>query len=707
MSYGYAGKILKIDLTTRSISTIDTAQYEGWGGGHGIGSAIFWDLCEDKTVGGLDPRNVITIMSSPLAGTLSPSAPRCQVQGISPQNYPIEWFNWSSFGGRFASQLKYAGWDGIVIQGKADAPVWVNIVNDQVIIENAKGLWGKDTRETQKEIWQRVTGERFDDWHEVASGCTTQRPAVLCIGQAGERLSRIATLIHDAGNAAGQGGFGGVFGAKNLKAISVLGTGGIRIADPRALLESWQWHKANFQFNVDAPNLESPKPNSPGFYSLNNMPGGAGVLKAAEPARPHACQACPMACNRRLSSGIGNESFCLPTMWGLYVVHSVEESGNLDKGATEAEKKMLRKLNLSLARHRVAEAVQRYGINVHELMVADMYLMGLLTAGILGPGKTIPCDLPFEKYSTEAFRQEFIRMVVERQGIGDDLAEGVSRAAAKWGRFEEDSESGILPNPFWGFFEHYEPRVEVNWSYSSLLSSRDTNDHGFNFPFFTIPRVAKEAGIEPIMSVEQTVEIVSQKVPPFAGDPFMFEYSEGPTGIYSQNKAKTTAWSRRYTLYWKDSIGLCDFVWPSFINTNAPGMRGATPDSEPRFLNAVTGQGISFVDGMEIGRKICNLDRAIFTLQGRHRDMEVFTGYVFKQPVTRPYPFPVYEDGQWKTPDNLGRKIDKDRFEEWKTHYYELEGWDTESGFPKRGTLEEMGLKEVADELERKGKLGK
>jgi aldehyde:ferredoxin oxidoreductase len=136
-------------------------------------------------------------------------------------------------------------------------------------------------------------------------------------------------------------------------------------------------------------------------------------------------------------------------------------------------------------------------------------------------------------------------------------------------------------------------------------------------------------------------------------------------------------------------------------------MRGATPDAEPRFLNAVTGKEIGFTDGMEMGRKICNLDRAIFTLQGRHRDMEVFTGYVFKQPVTRPYPFPVYEDGQWQNSDNLGRKIDKDRFEEWKTHYYELEGWDTESGFPKRDTLEEMGLKEVADELERKGRLGK
>ena len=145
---------------------------------------------------------------------------------------------------------------------------------------------------------------------------------MLCIGPAGERLSRIAALIHDAGNAAGQGGFGGVFGAKNLKAISVLGTGGIRIADPRALMESWRWYRANFVYNVDAPVMESPKPNSPGFFSINSSPGGAVVLKAVEPSRPHACQSCPLACHRRTSSGIGDESKCMPTMWPYFSLQS-------------------------------------------------------------------------------------------------------------------------------------------------------------------------------------------------------------------------------------------------------------------------------------------------------------------------------------------------------------------------------------------------
>ncbi len=443
---------------------------------------------------------------------------------------------------------------------------------------------------------------------------------MLCIGPAGERLSRIAALIHDAGNAAGQGGFGGVFGAKNLKAISVLGTGRIRIADPRALMESWRWYRANFVYNVDAPIMESPKPNSPGFFSINSSPGGAVVLKATEPSRPHACQNCPLACHRRTSSGIGDESKCMPTMWPYFSlqsagsggqpatrwpVFSAQSAGGAGQtpasAASDAASKAERALGLSRARYRVAETLQRTGINAFEMCVADAYLLGLLGAGVLGPGKAIPCGLPFERWESEEYKQALVRMIVDRKGIGDDLAEGVTRAAVKWGRYEGDIRSGLLPNAFWGWFEHYEPRVEVEWSYSSILSSRDTNDHGFTYALHTIPRVCGEAGIEPILSAEQTVELVSGKVPPYAGDPFMFDYGQGPTGVYSQHKAKTVAWSRRYALFWKGSAGYCDMVWPSFININAPGKLGATPEGEPRFLNAVTGHSVSFTDGMEIG----------------------------------------------------------------------------------------------------------
>lgn len=142
MKGGYTGKILRINLTKKTIGTLDTEQYEEYGGGHGIGSAIFWDLaCARLPFGAFDPGNVLTIMTGPFSGVVVPSAAgRCEVQGLGPQGYPVEWFTRSNFGGRFSTQLKYAGWDGIVVEGASDDPVWIQIIDDKVSFENARTL---------------------------------------------------------------------------------------------------------------------------------------------------------------------------------------------------------------------------------------------------------------------------------------------------------------------------------------------------------------------------------------------------------------------------------------------------------------------------------------------------------------------------------------------------------------------------------------
>lgn len=712
MSFGYTGKILRINLTNKSIGVQDTEAYEMWGGGHGIGSALFWDLCEDKTVSGFDPKNVLTIMTSPLSGTLAPSSARCEVQGIGVQPYPVEWFTRSNVGGRFSAQLKYAGWDGIVIEGRADRPVWINVINDQVTFEDAKGVWGLDTKETQEEIWRRVTGETLNDRYETGTGQTTQKPAVLCIGQAGEMQSRIAVLMHDGGNAAGQGGFGGVFGAKNLKAISVVGTGGVRIARPRELMESWFWHRAKFQYNVDDPKREGPLPNFPEYWTISFSPGGGTMTSVTEPCRPHACQNCAVACNRRTKSGLGNESFCMPTIWPLVNIFPMDDPAAVEartefKGDFPGSRIEPSDLyNLSRSRFRVTDLLDRYGLNAFEVFATDVYLIQLFYMGLIGPGMAIDSDLPFDKWSTAEFKETLLRQTALRQGLGNDLAEGVARAADKWGRYQEDTETGVLNHSNWGYMQHAATPIEVEYSYGAVLGERDNNDHSFTIPLHEMLRIANISGTEPALPADKLVEILSQKVVPFDGDPFMFDYSDGPTGIYSEHRVKEIAWHRRYTRAWTESLGYCDFVWPNFINTNSPDFQGATPEGETRFFNAVIGKDMTFVEGLEMGRKIWNLDRAIWNLQGRHREMEVFSGYVHTTPVSKPHSLPVYENGQWQYSDCMGRVLDRARFEEWKTKYYQFEGWDPISGWQTRATLEEIGLKSVADELERKGKLG-
>ncbi len=180
---GYAGKILRVNLTARKKTVIPTSRYEQWIGGHGMGSAIFFDLVKDKAIDGFDPANVVTIMTSPFSGTLVPGASgRTEVQGIGVQSIPIGWFTRSNFGGRFSSMLKFAGWDGIVIEGKADEPVWLDIRNGVVTIRNCStlSLWGTDTWECQEKIWQYVAAKQaYGDWIEASSReaeRTTQRP---------------------------------------------------------------------------------------------------------------------------------------------------------------------------------------------------------------------------------------------------------------------------------------------------------------------------------------------------------------------------------------------------------------------------------------------------------------------------------------------------------------------------------------------------
>ena len=686
MTYGYAGKILRLNLTTKTVSTIDTSQYEDWGGGNGMGAAIYWDLCADKSLAsGMDPKNVVTIMGSPLSGTLVPSAAsRCEMQGVGPQGYPIEWHTRSNFGGRWAGQLKQAGWDGVVIEGAASSPVWINIINDQVTIEDASTLWGLNTTETTTNIQEMVTGYvRVGDWVAQGNSYTTQKPSVLCIGQAGEHLSRLACVIHDLGHGAGQGGFGAVWGSKNLKAISVVGTGSVQVADPQALMDAWLWYKQNFAFNVDNPRRPewADQTHDPyGDWCRPPAMATFGGITAGQ-SRGAACLACPRGCTVRSDSGRDNEGTCDETCW----IGGV----NNDEMAT------------------LCRLIGEYGINAYD-PTAPNYLVALNQLGIVGPGKQVECNLPFDTAGalTQTFMEPYFRQVAYAEGIGKDLADGIARASVKWGRWQQDSSSGLLQLPEWGWPPH-DIWLEVEWPYGSILGDRDINEHCFAMhgALRTLtPMISSGAGFP--LTAEEFVGLYAQKVPPYNGDPFMFDYGDGPTGIYSDHRAKEIAWHRHYTRFWKQSVLYCDWVWPDFNDPNVADYSGATPDGEPKFFNAVTGKNLSFTDGVEIGRKIWNLERSIWVLQGRHRDMEIFPDWMYDTPISTPFYTPVYENGQWKYSDNMGRKLNRTNFEAWKTLFFKFEGWDSNNGYPTRATLEGLGLGNVANTLDMAGKLG-
>lgn len=697
MADGYAPRILKVDLTTREVETLDTENYKEWGGGEGMGAKLFWDLCKDKTVPAFDPGNVITLGGGAFAGTPIPSSGRTAVTGIGSAGYPTEWFTSSNFGGRFAGMLKLAGWQMVAVVGKADKPVWIDIRDDKVEIRDASEsgdkLWGLDAHETQKAIHKIHHADgtwRGDDFHRD-HGRTTQHPAVVTIGLAGENMTRIASLVHDGGSGAGQGGFGGVFGSKNLKAISVIGTGSVEVADPAEVLATRLWAADKYGYQPDAPKTF---PISSTGMVFSGLP--SAMTAFGHPARPEGCMGCHRSCHGvRSATGLGNGSHCYDTQ-----IYQKPEMAVAGKVTAETQ-------------GRLADLMQGYSINALQLDTAGFWLNQLRKKGLVGPGKLIDTDI-FDKFTfgTYEWAAEMLARMAEKREVGKYLSEGMARAAVAWGRLEEDVKSGDLPLQEWGYSHHYDGRTEAEWGYGSLLSSRDINAHDFNWICMWTPTLHTLYGLPVPVTAEQMADIIGKKLAPY-NDPMMIDYSD--EGMYSESMAKLVSWHTAYYMYYKNSMGLCDWAYADFVNPYTEDKAGLTGLAEPRYVKAVVGREEPFEDGIKRGTRIWNLNRAIYILQGRHRDQEVYGDYMYDVPSTPvpgymlmavPQILPVFEGGKWSYKMVAGRVCDRKKVEDWKTLYFRLEGWDESTGWPKRATLEKLDMGFVADELEKAKKLG-
>jgi aldehyde:ferredoxin oxidoreductase len=687
--FACTGKILRVNLTNRQVTTLKTEDYQEWIGGHGVGTAVFFDLVKDKTVGAFDPGNVLVIAPGLFSGTLVPASSRTEIVGIQAQSYPYEWFTRSNVGGRFASMLKYAGFDAIALEGAADKPTWINIVEGSVELRDAGNLWGLDTYATQKVIFKEVTGSAgFDNIISSKGGrYSTQRPAVLAIGPAGENKSRIAVIVTDAGNTFGQGGFGGVWGAKNLKAISVLGTGSIEVANPQALMEVRLWAEKNYGADFDNP--KSYNWLSPITSHFGGHPSEMWTPFEKQ-RRASGCYGCHLNCKPRTSTGLGNEALCAAAVY----YHRWERAKH--GGVTEIS-------------GQAVNLVHQLGINAFELDGQLAYIKSLSDRGLLGPGKKIDTDLKIDKIGEAEFIEDLLHRIAYRKDIGDDLADGLPRAVKRWD-LDEAIETGIIRSVCWGYPPHYDIRCEPYWGYSSIVAGRDINCHDINGISFWVPNLDMAAGRMPIVSAEEISRWIGEIGPYY--DPEMLNFATD--NIYSIHMARLTAWLLHYTRFWKQSCGLCDNAFADFINPYGTNNRGLTPKGETKFYLAVTGENLSFEDSIEVGRKIFNLDKAIWTLQGRHRYMEKFSEFVYTVDasghsliVGKPssYFMPTKENGKWDYRNIIPRHLDSNRVEEWKDLFYELEGWDIKTGWQTRATLEDLKLNKVAYELEGMGKL--
>jgi len=173
------------------------------------------------------------------------------------------------------------------------------------------------------------------------------------------------------------------------------------------------------------------------------------------------------------------------------------------------------------------------------------------------------------------------------------------------------------------------------------------------------------------------------------------------TGVYSPHKAKQVAWSRHFTAFWNESMGFCEMLLPE--------LRAESPEIEMAYYKAVTGKKDTFADTMQTARKIWALERSVRVMHGRTRQAEVFFPYMYKPGASGMAIYggvAIYEDGKWRNDTAPDMYLDRKGVEDFKSHYYALEGWDNEHGWPTRQTLESQGMKNVADTLNKKGRLG-
>jgi len=215
MVEAYTNKLLVIDLSCESfeIITVPSALKQDFFGGKGFGAKFLFDRVSPGT-DPLGPDNPIMFMTGPLTGTMAPAMRGCVVTKSPLTGIFLD----SYFGGSFSPEIKYAGYDGIIIQGRAKKPSYIWIDNEQVEIREAGDIWGTDTLTSNRLIKEEIG----DDSIKIAG-----------IGQAGENQVRYALVACEYNRQAGRGGAGAVMGSKNLKAVAIRGTGTVKVHDPQ------------------------------------------------------------------------------------------------------------------------------------------------------------------------------------------------------------------------------------------------------------------------------------------------------------------------------------------------------------------------------------------------------------------------------------------------------------------------------------------
>ncbi len=642
MRYAETGYNLEIDLSKGSVEKVETDPKltELHLGGQGTAAKILWDRVPPE-VEPFSPDNLLIFSSGLLDATPIPGANRTIVSTFSPQtNLQIH----SVMGGFFAPEMKYAGYDKIVIRGKAPDLVYIWINNDKVEIREATHLRGKGSHETAELIQQELKQDKAQ---------------VAAIGPAGENRVYVATIDSSCGCASR--GPGSIMGDKRLKAIAVYGTKDIYIARPAELFEislrlrkeisenpnlgDWMAYDENDAFHHDNFAWGNARVRRKGYWN-KEIQERFTKIKYEHLDRQRSCYNCPKTCHNVISYP-GRRRFS----YKCYAKDTYHMAA-------------FQELDFS---YDILGVTQEYGLDSYSTPQVIAFAIELYEAGILTDQ-----DMPGFPSDVRGRFLYLIEKIVHREGIGDILANGVYWAARQIGKGAEK-------------YDH---------NTTKKLEQLPIKLGKLNPPYFLMIATSEKMAItqtegsfpqDPLPTREEREKFVRDWVAA-PNDKFKQYFLEWEKREVVSNEAACAISDWNETMHYiDDSVGLCGFL-SSFRGQfggrpGADSLLGGGPayhiHNIPHLISLATGMELDEAGLWEIARRNRNLVRAVNIRRGMRRKDEV-------PPADH-----------WAVRDHeFEQKLLDD--------YYKFKGWNND-GIPTRETLDKLGLSYVSDDFERRG----
>lgn len=638
---GWAGRILTVDLAEGRFSTLPTEGFQEYIGGRGINQYLLLRDLPVETAAD-SPENRLLFGAGPLVGTRACSSSR---MNIDCKNVLTGGAGSANVGGHFAAELKFAGYDHIVIHGRAEKPVYLHLRNGVVELRDACHLWGKGVQETASLIRKELN----DPGVRVAA-----------IGPAGERRVRFACIIVDEGRAAGYAGCGAVMGIKNLKAIAVRGTQDVVIASPSAFDESVKRMRGKIEASDSIRTMRlggthlvagagGPKHTNPQgcrnlqdeFWAVErSQKVSEKAFKPFEISRV-ACFNCPIRCSH------------------LYEIPAGEYKGKRVEGIqSNTVRAFTSNLDVDdpLVLLNANFLVNDLGLDVDGTAVALGWIFECFERGIVTSRDTDGLTL---NWGNGDAALSLIKKIAFREGVGALLAEGVARASREVGRGSEAFAMHVKGGPL----NESCVRSHKAWALGIMTSSRGSGH------LRGAPNTEQKA-IPP--DVSQRLWRI-----PDAGIPRSY-----------RGKGKLVTWFESYKAV-VDSLGLCSFT------TYWRDVDLVSPKDLADLFCAATGREVDEVELLRMGERIQNIEKVFNTVHGGFRRED-------DNPPNRLMESPV-SSGPFE-----GERLDREEWATMLNEYYDAHQWNRKTGWQTEACLEELQLPEfVRDLLEKNGKLSR